>query len=520
MPREWWQDAVFYQIYPRSFADANGDGIGDLDGITAHLDYLASLGIDAIWLSPINPSPLKDWGYDVSDYCDVHPDLGTLASFDRMLAEAHLRGIRVVLDLVPNHTSDQHAWFRESRSSRGNPKRDWYLWRPGRNGGPPNNWKSTFGGSAWELDTASGEWYLHSFLREQPDLNFRNPEVVAAMHEVLRFWLDRRADGFRVDVIAQMIKDAQFRDNPEVPAGQQLSQLERLAYEQRYSSDQPEVHEIIRGFRRVLDSYRDRMMVGEVWPRDPRSLADYLRGDELQQAFNFRFLFSPWKASAFRSRIEEVEMTLGAAAWPTYTLSNHDFPRHLTRYGAENAEARARMAVVLLLTMRGTPFIYYGEEIGMRDVEIPADRKRDPVGRDGCRTPMQWTSARNGGFTTATEAWLPIGDYNAINVENQLGDASSMLSLYRRTIHLRKANRALTEGTYRTEANAPEDCLVFHREAANQRVMVALNFCASPRRVEVPPASILLSTDSNRRDGTISGALDLAPNEGLVIELR
>lgn len=335
MAREWWQDAVFYQIYPRSFADTNGDGIGDLDGITAHLDYLndgltdrsgASLGIDAIWLSPINPSPLKDWGYDVSDYCDVHPDLGTLASFDRLIAEAHRRNIRIVLDLVPNHTSNQHLWFLESRSSRTNPKRDWYLWRRGRNGGPPNNWKSTFGGSAWEFDAASGEWYLHSFLREQPDLNFRNPEVVEAMHNVIRFWLDRGVDGFRVDVIAQMIKDAQFRDNPEVPNDRQLTQLERLAYEQRFSSDQPEVHDIIRGFRRVLDSYPARMMVGEVWPRDHGSLADYLRADELQQAFNFRFLFSPWKASAFRSRIEEVEALLGAEAWPTYTLSNHDFP--------------------------------------------------------------------------------------------------------------------------------------------------------------------------------------------------
>ena len=523
MARHWWQDAVFYQIYPRSFADANGDGIGDLDGITAHLDYLndgtaTSLGVDAIWLSPINPSPLRDWGYDVSDYCDVHPELGTLASFDRLIAEAHRRGIRIVLDLVPNHTSDQHPWFLGSRSSRSNAKRDWYIWRRGNGAAPPTNWKSTFGGSAWEFDAASGEWYLHSFLREQPDLNFRNPEVVEAMHSVIRFWLDRSADGFRVDVIAQMIKDAQFRDNPEVPAGQQLSQLERLAYEQRYNSDQPEVHNIIRGFRRVLDSYRDRMMVGEVWPRDPHSLADYLRADELQQAFNFRFLFSPWKANAFRSRIEEVESTLGAEAWPTYTLSNHDFPRHLTRYGAADAEARARMAAVLLLTMRGTPFIYYGEEIGMPEVEIPADRKCDPVGRDGCRTPMQWSAAPGGGFTTASEAWLPIGDCNAINVEKQMGDGSSMLSLYRRMIHLRKTSRALSEGTYRSEANAPEGCLIFYREAATRRVMVALNFSDASRRIEVPHASLLLSTDAARRAVVITGSLDLAPNEALVLE--
>ena len=527
MPRQWWQDAVFYQIYPRSFADANGDGIGDLDGITAHLDYLndgtpASLGIDAIWLSPINPSPLKDWGYDVSDYCGVHPDLGTLANFDRMIAEAHRRGIRIVLDLVPNHTSDQHPWFVESRSPRSNPKRDWYIWRRGRGADhskrPPTNWKSTFGGSAWEFDLASGEYYLHSFLREQPDLNFRNPQVVAAMHEVIRFWLDRGVDGFRVDVIAQMIKDAEFRDNPEVPAGQRLSQLERFAYEHRYSSDQPEVHDIIRGFRRVLDSYGDRMMVGEVWPREQRSLADYLRPDELQQAFNFRFLFSPWNAKAFRSRIEDVETLLGADAWPTYTLSNHDFPRHIMRYGDINAEARARMAAVLLLTMRGTPFIYYGEEIGMPNVEIPEHRKRDPVGRDGCRTPMQWNASRNGGFTSASEAWLPIGDCIAINVANQLEDASSMLSLYRRMINLRKTNRALSGGSYRTEASAPEDCLVFHREAGNQHVMVALNFADTPRRIKVPRASILLSSDSSRRERKFTGSIELAPNEGVVLD--
>ncbi len=279
------------------------------------------------------------------------------------------------------------------------------------------------------------------------------------------------------------------------------------------------MHQIIRGFRRVLDEYPSRIMVGEVWPRDPRSLADYLRPDELQQAFNFRFLFSPWEASAFRSRIEEVEDSLGAAAWPTYTLSNHDFPRHITRYGAIDAEARARMATVLLLTMRGTPFIYYGEEIGMREVEIPAHRKRDPVGRDGCRTPMQWDGSRNGGFTTASEAWLPLGDCEAINVQKQRDDSSSMLSLYRRMIHLRKTNRALSEGTHRTEANAPADCLIFHRETVSEHVMVALNFANEPRRIEIPRATILLNTDGNRGEVIVSGSIDLAPNEGVVLEV-
>jgi alpha-glucosidase len=523
MGREWWQDAVFYQIYPRSFADSNGDGIGDLDGITAHLDYLndgsaESLGIDAIWLSPINPSPLRDWGYDVSDYCAIHPDLGTLASFDRLIAEAHRRGIRIILDLVPNHTSDRHPWFVESRSSIKNPKRDWYIWRPGRGDGPPNNWNSTFGGSAWHRDDATGEWYMHSFLAEQPDLNYRNPEVAEAMHSVLRFWLDRGADGFRVDVIARMIKDAQFRDNPVVAPDHHYTPLERLAREQLYNTDQPEVHDIVRGFRRVLDGYPGaRVMVGEVWPREQRSLRDYLRADECQQAFNFRFLFCPWNADAFRERIEEVESLLGASAWPTYTLSNHDFPRHISRYGG--SEARARMAAVMLLAMRGTPFLYYGEEIGMPDVDIPAARRLDPVGRDGARTPMQWSAKRNGGFTIATDAWLPAGDCAAISVAHQLSDPRSMLSLYRRMIRLRKNSSALSQGSYRSESGTPDGCLVFVREAPGQCVMVALNFADSARRITAPRGRILLSTDPGRAEGNMSGELELSPNEGVVIEL-
>ncbi len=525
MSREWWREAVFYQIYPRSFFDSNGDGIGDLDGITERLDYLndgsaASLGVDALWLSPINPSPLKDWGYDVSDYCGVHPELGTLESFDRLIAQAHRRNIRIILDLVPNHTSDQHPWFLESRASRDNPRRGWYLWRPGRGDDAPNNWKSTFGGSAWQYDAATREWYLHSFLTAQPDLNYRNPEVVEAMHDVLRFWLDRGADGFRVDVAAQLIKDAQFRDNPVAPDDPPLSAMERLAYEQRYNSDQPEVHEVVRGMRRVLDSYGgERMMVGEVWARDQRSLADYLRADELQQAFNFRFLFSPWRAQAFRERIEEAEALLGAGAWPTYTLSNHDFPRHLSRYAGPGGEARARMAAVMLLAMRGTPFLYYGEEIGMTNVEISEERRRDPVGRDGCRTPMQWSAGRNGGFTSAAQPWLPLGDCAAANVEEQLGDARSILSLYRRMIRLRRNSRALSEGSYRSEPGAPQDCLIFRREAPSQRMMVALNFAEGTRRINPPRGTVVLSSDPARIEGEVGGALELAPNEGVVIEL-
>src|SRR5262249_37667116 len=327
---DWWRRAVFYQIYPRSFADSNGDGIGDLDGITDHLDYLndgtdRSLGIDAIWLSPINPSPLKDWGYDVSDYTGVHPELGDLASFDRLIKEAHRRGIRIILDLVPNHTSDRHEWFIESRSSRSNSRRDWYIWRPGTPEQPPNNWVSIFGGPAWKYDHLTAEWYLHLFLASQPDLNYRNPDVVAAMHDVIRFWLDRGVDGYRIDVVHAMIKDSQFRDNPPLARTEPGSQNDvTLKQQHLYDVDQPEVHEIVRGFRRVADSYGgDRVLVGEVWARDAHSLADYLRTDELPQAFNFRFLFCPWDAAAFRGMVEEVEGLFPRGSWPTWTLSNH-----------------------------------------------------------------------------------------------------------------------------------------------------------------------------------------------------
>lgn len=526
MSSEWWRSAVFYQIYARSFADSNGDGIGDLDGITAHLDYLndgtdRSLGIDAIWLTPINPSPLKDWGYDVSDYCDVHPDLGDLAAFERLIREADRHRIRIILDLVPNHTSDQHHWFRESRSSRNNPKRNWYIWKPGRPERTPNNWVSVFGGPAWKWDTATRERYLHLFLEGQPDLNFRNPEVVAAMHEVVRFWLDRGAAGYRVDVMHGLIKDALFRDNPPLDKVEWGSQTD-VTFKQKhiYDFDQPEVHDIIRGFRRVIDEYDDRVMVGEVWPHSNQSLALYLRPDELQQAFNFRFLFCPWEAARFRAQVEEIERILPVGSWPTWTLSNHDFARHITRHeqGASTA-ARARLAAVMLLALRGTPFLYYGEELGMPNVSIAREQWRDPVGRDGCRTPMQWSAAPGGGFTSSKTPWLPLGDCAAVNVARQMDDPHSMLSFYRRAIRVRRASPALTAGMIRVIEQSPTDCLAFVREAPASRAMVALNFTDEPREIEVPAGRILLSSDPGRDPGrTTLGKFRLAPDEAIVIE--
>ena len=528
MPLKWWQRAVFYQIYPRSFADSNGDGIGDLDGVASHLDYLNgganSLGIDAIWLNPINPSPLADWGYDVSEYCGIHPDLGDLAAFDRLVAAAHRRGIRVIVDLVPNHTSNQHQWFIESRSSAANPKRDWYIWVPGSADRPPNNWNSTFGGSAWKFDATTRAWYLHMFLEPQPDLNFRNPEVVEAIHDVIRFWLDRGADGFRIDVIAGLIKDAQLRDNPLRSATDpDIPWHAKGTQDPLYSHDRPEVHDIIRGFRRISESYGggdsdDRILVGETWPREHERLADFLRPDELQLAFNFRFLLARYDASRFRAAIEQTERSFGAGAWPTWTLSNHDFPRHISRYSREgDADARARVAAVMLLTLRGTPFIYYGEEIGMRDATIPADRKLDPVGRDGCRSPMQWSAERNGGFSTNETTWLPCGDFKAVNVARQLNDPHSTLSLYRRLIHLRKQTPALVEGTYREFKTAPEDCLVFHRETPTQHLIIALNMSNQPRELKTPVGKILLSTTVERTGELIASPLHLAPNEAVIL---
>lgn len=520
---QWWRRAVFYEIYVRSFADSNADGIGDLDGITARLDYLndgtrESLGVDALWLTPINPSPLRDFGYDVSDYCGIHPDLGDFTSFDRLLAEAHRRNIRVVLDLVPNHTSDQHRWFLESRSSRRNPKRNWYIWVDGESDRPPNNWLSTFGGSAWQYDEPTGAFYLHSFLPEQPDLNYRNPEVVAAMHDVLRFWLKRGVDGFRVDVISYLMKDAGLRDNPPRDPANPHAGLTPA-----FSQDLPEVHQIVRGFRLVLDEFKDRMMVGEVWPRDQRSLADYLRPDECQLAFNFRFLMCRYAAASFRAAIEETEALIGPNAWPTYTLSNHDFSRHISRY-AEGmaAQARARMLAMLMMAVRGTPFLYYGEEIGMSNVEVPAGQRRDPAGRDACRTPMQWTEAPNGAFTNAAASpWLPLGDCTTVSVDRERRDPRSLLSLYRRLIRLRANSPALIEGNYRTfNDTVPEDCMAFIRDSAAQRIAVALNFCGARRRIAgIGRGAILLSSDPDRHPESAGETLELSPYEGLVIEV-
>ena len=466
----WWKTAVVYQIYPRSFADTNGDGVGDLKGVRRHLDHLTSLGVDAIWLSPFYRSPMADFGYDVADYCDVDPLFGSLADFDHLLDEAHTRGIKVIIDWVPNHTSAQHPWFVESRSSRDNPKRDWYYWRDGAPDQPPNNWRRAFGsGPAWTWDETTQAWYLHLFLPEQPDLNWTNPEVIEAMHGVLRFWLDRGVDGFRIDVVHAIGKaPAQF----DIPAGELTHRGLEVDERSRH---------LVRGFRSILDSYPgERMMVGEVYILDTARVASYCAPGLLHLAFNFPPLWAPWSAEAWRQQLDTTYGEMAAAGgWPTWVLSNHDCPRHRTRYGSE---ARARAAAVLLLTQRGTPFLYAGEELGLEDAVISPERVVDPGGRDGCRAPIPWDETSAHGWPS--EPWLPWApEPERYNVASLQRDPTSLLHLYRRLLTIRHGSPALQQGEWRWLAS-PEGTLAYEREKGSDRRAVIVNF--SDSAVEVP----------------------------------
>lgn len=526
----WWQRGVIYQIYPRSFQDSNGDGIGDLRGIAHRLDYLRALGVDALWISPIYRSPMKDFGYDVADYCDIHPIFGTLEDFDRLIREAHHRGLKVVLDFVPNHTSDEHAWFRQSRASRENPKRDWYIWRdPRPDGGPPNNWLSNFGGSAWCLDEQTGQYYYHAFLPEQPDLNWRNPEVVEAMLGVLRFWLDRGVDGFRVDVIWHLIKDAEFRDNPPNPT---WTPDENPFHELLpvYTTDRPEVHGVIARMRQLFDQYRERVLIGEIYLPVERLVHYY--GHDMSGAhlpFNFQLLLAPWDARHIANLIEEYEAALPAEGWPNWVLGNHDNHRIASRVGA----AQARIAAILLLTLRGTPTLYYGDEIGMHDVDIPYERVQDPfernvpgrgLGRDPERTPMQWDGSKGAGFTTG-EPWLPLShDYALRNVQAQHDDPRSMLGLYRRLIALRRGEPALEAGRFEPFP-AVQDVLAYFRRGREGEAsfLIVLNLGPRPRVLpktqETVDACVAVGTNPLREGEKIRGDITLAPDEGIVLRL-
>jgi alpha-glucosidase len=469
----WWQSAVVYQVYPRSFADRSGDGIGDLAGLLGRLPYVAALGVDAIWLSPVFRSPMADFGYDVSDYCDVDPLFGTLADLDRLVGGAHRHGLRLLLDWVPNHTSDRHPWFLESRSSRRAAKRDWYVWRdPKADGSPPNNWTAAFrpGHPAWTLDPSTGQFYLHSFLPEQPDLDWSNPEVRAAMHEVLHFWLERGVDGFRVDVAHCLGKDPALPDDPE-----HLVVVPHCAL-----NHHPSTAPILAGLRRLVDGYAHApMLVGEVFLVAPHEMSDYSGPGAFHLAFDLPgSLHTPWDADAWRSRTAATAERLGRDAWPTLVLSNHDTPRHRTRFGSE---ARARAAAVLLLGLPGTPFLYAGEELGLEDAAIPPERRLDPGGRDGCRAPLPWNDAPGHGWDA--EPWLPFPpEAGRRSVARQEADPGSMLLFYRRLLAARRASPALRAGDWR-DLDAAPGVFAWERRHGGDRRVCAVNFASAPRTI-------------------------------------
>lgn len=522
---EWWKTGVVYQIYPRSFQDSNGDGVGDLPGIIARLDYLAELGIDAVWLSPFYPSPMADFGYDISDFLDVDPIFGTLDDFDELTSTAHSLGLKVIIDIVPNHTSEEHPWFQESRASLENPRRDWYVWSDGEGDEPPNNWLSVFGGSAWEKDEMTGEWYLHSFLKEQPDLNLRNPEVEQAIFDVFRFWLDRDVDGFRIDVAHRIMKDPHLRDNPLAPEGHRTGFKDLADYDTQlhiHNLGHPDVHHFYRRLRRLLDSYPgDRFTVGEIHESDMTKWASYYGElDEMHMPFNFNLLYAPWTAADFSERIAAVESALPSGAWPNYVLGNHDEARIASRFG----RPQARLAAMLLLTLRGTPTLYYGDELGLPEASIPSELSQDPWGkrvpglsRDGCRTPMQWDATDNAGFSTYPP-WLPVtDDFQHRNVAAMWDDPASILHLYRRLLSLRRAEPALTAGRLELLSEKPPEVLAYRRASEDQRLTVLLNFSSQPQTVEVDAGVLLLSTSPNRSPGSIDSSLVLDAHEGLVI---
>lgn len=501
---KWWQGGVIYQIYPLTFADGNGDGVGDIRGIIQRLDYLndgdpdktADLGIDAIWLSPVNHSPMVDNGYDISDYRDICPTFGTLAEFQELIEQCHIRGIRVIMDMVLNHTSNQHPWFIESSASRDNPKSDWYLWQdPGYKDGLPNNWLSYFGGTGWTFNEDRQQYYFHVFNENQPDLNWRNPEVKAAIHDMLRYWLDMGVDGFRLDASSVYSKDQFYRDNPV-----KFGATNKNAYHNQdhlYDKDLPENHVIIREIRNLLDEYQ-AVLIGETFidSRLYDSNSFYgVNNDELHLPFAFEFPFSPWYPGYLQREIEKKERITPAGAWPTYFLDNHDLPRHLSRWIecalCTNPTEIAKAAATLLLTVRGTPVLYYGQEIGMVDNEdIPPELQRDqavvasptgelPPNRDGSRTPMQWDASANAGFSFGKEVtpWLPVhANYPEINVETTLKDDASILNFYRKLLYVRAQSEALRFGSWRTLIHYPYEHMAYLRESASEQVLILINF--------------------------------------------
>ncbi len=515
----WWQRGVIYQIYPRSFQDTTGDGTGDLAGIVRRLDYLVWLGVDAIWISPVYPSPMTDFGYDISDYCGIDPLFGTLAEMDSLIAQAHARGLKLIMDYVPNHTSDQHPWFIESRAKPLGPKRDWYIWRdPAPDGGPPNNWLSNFGGPAWTFDDQTQSYYYHSFLPTQPDLNWRNSQVRTAMFDVLHFWLARGVDGFRVDVLWMMIKDDQFRNNPPNPndheGGASHGRLLPL-----YTADRPEMQSLVTQLRAVLDDYQDRVLIGELYLPVDRLVAYYADGRGAHLPFNFQLLtLQEWDAKTIAGIINTYERALPPGGWPNWVLGNHDRPRIASRVGP----AQARVAALLLLTLRGTPTLYMGDELGMVNTDIPSDRIRDPAelrepgkgqGRDPERTPFPWQPGPGAGFSSGTP-WLPLG--NDTPMTTQRDDPASMLNLYRQLLALRRKFSALATGDVEA-VEAQGAILSFRRRDGASTLQIIANTGSEETKAALPAGEILLSTQPGRDGVRVSGNVAIRADEAIIV---
>ncbi|RKZ54230.1 MAG: alpha-amylase [Candidatus Parabeggiatoa sp. nov. 3] len=526
---EWWKTGVIYQVYPRSFQDSNGDGIGDLPGIMQRLDYLQWLGVDAIWVSPCFPSPMVDFGYDISDHTDIDPIFGTLADMDALIEAVHARGIKIILDYVPAHTSDQHPWFIESRASRDNPKRDWYVWRdPAPDGGPPNNWLCRFDGeTVWEWDEKTGQYYMHYFFKAQPDLNWHNPELRATMLNILRFWFDRGIDGLRVDACYRAIKDPLFRDNPpnhDWHDGMDPS----LKMIEKYTKNLPAVHQFNRWVRAVADEYDERMLIGELYLSTEQVVTHYGQNDEFHLPLNSGIFSTPWYAEAMHGLVDHYESSLPEGAWPNWVIGNHDKHRFATHVG----KAQARVGMMLLLTLRGTPTLYYGDEIGMADVEIPLDEIQDPweksapnlgLGRDPERTPMQWDSSPNASFCQAeVSPWMRLSDdYKQVNVASSRDKPYSMLSLTQAIIQLRRATAALSIGDYYS-LYAPEGIFAYRRLQDDEHIIIALNFTPYPKTWILPVemrgvSTILLSTLLDRQGEKLGESLDLRGDEGVIL---
>ncbi len=527
----WWENAVLYQIYIRSFQDSDGDGVGDLEGIRRRLDHLkgapGALDVDAIWITPFYPSPMADFGYDVSDYCDVHPLFGDLAAFDRLLADCHARDLKLIVDFVPNHCSIEHPWFVESRSSRASPKRDWFIWRdPGPDGGPPNNWKAMFGGDSWEYDPTTDQYYYHHFLASQPDLNWRNPEVRSAMYDAMRFWLDRGVDGLRVDAVQTLTENEELTDNPpaEGPNIKAKASSEFASQQHINDVDWPDNIEIVREFREVTAAYPESLLLGEVYILEhERMVRYYASGRGFDLCFNFLLVNMPWNAEAFRNAIEPLHDLLGDRSRIANVLSSHDESRIATRFGPR----QARAAAILLFGLRGMTTIYQGDELGLPDGEIPEDRLQDPfalaghgLSRDPARTPMQWDLQRpNAGFSTA-EPWLPIASLDqGMDVASQTSDPASMLALYRDLIAYKRASAPLREGSQAFVDDLPEGVLGILRDSGNQRAVIFVHMGESRCELEGWNGRIEIASDRNREGETVTGILTLEPNDAFVMAL-